>query len=298
MPMSLQLRSVLLLLAVLLAQGCVTADTAPAGVPPVGETPVAETPAAVPADDIDAYLARYPYIYHLVQKRLWEETVRTGETYFPPTYEQDGFTHATANPDFLLTIGNHFYRDVPGDWYSLRMSVDSLATTGVQTIFEGTAPVGDTQPDFDGADSELFPHILGGIDPAAVLQAHEVSRAPDGQFLGVSKVVGDITLYHIVSEQELATLTRANVYTPESVALEGYIHFSQLQLILPIANDLYADRDVLYLLQVTFEDTDENLRWVGDNPDYYRGLDLALVERKIQFVRNSEGQWAYPEGFR
>jgi uncharacterized protein (DUF952 family) len=281
-----------LLSSVCLLSGCSTTS--------VSAEPAPATQSSAPAAprEIDAYLAKYPYIYHLVQKRLWNEALRSNSTYFPPTYEQDGFTHATANPDFLLTIGNHFYREVPGDWLSLRMSVDSLAATGVQTIFEGTAPVGDTQPDFDGADSELFPHILGGIDPAAVLQAHEVSRAADGRFLGVSKVVGDTTLYHIVSEKELQTLTRNNVYTPESVALEGYIHFSQLQLILPIANDAYADRDVLYLLQVTFKDTDKDLRWIGDNPDYYRGLDLAMVDQKIQFVRGANGLWAFPEGFR
>ena len=36
------------------------------------------------------------------------------------------------------------------------MSVDSLAATDVETIFEGTAPVGDKEADFEGTDSELF----------------------------------------------------------------------------------------------------------------------------------------------
>jgi hypothetical protein len=65
-----------------------------------------------------------------------------------------------------------------------------LSATGVQTIFEGTAPVGDIQADFDGTDSELFPHILGGIHPSAVLQVHVVSRDEEGRFLAVSDVVG------------------------------------------------------------------------------------------------------------
>ena len=85
------------------------------------------------------YLEKYPYVYHLVQKSMWDEILKTNTTYFPPTYTQDNFTHATANPDFLLTIGNHFYQEVKGDWLCLRMSVESLAATGVQTIFEGTA---------------------------------------------------------------------------------------------------------------------------------------------------------------
>lgn len=140
-------------------------------------------------ESTDKYIEKYPYIYHLVQKVLWDKAVEENSTYFPPTYSQDNFTHATANPDFLLTIGNHFYTHVKGEWRCLRMSVDSLSATGVQTIFEGTAPVGDKQADFEGTDSELFPHILGGIHPSAVLQVHIVYRDSEGRFLAVSDVV-------------------------------------------------------------------------------------------------------------
>jgi len=242
------------------------------------------------------YLEKYPYVYHLVQKSMWDEALKTNTTYFPPTYTQDNFTHATANPDFLLTIGNHFYQEVKGDWLCLRMSVDSLAATGVQTIFEGTAPVGDKEADFEGTDSELFPHILGGIHPLAVLEAHVVSRNKSGRFLAVSDVISSMTLYHIVSQKELETLTSDNIYSPLSIALEGYIHFSKLDLIMPIANDAYIDREVLYLLQVTFDEDDEDLRWIGDNPDYYRGLDLKMVEKKLEFTRGKDGRWLLPEG--
>lgn len=242
------------------------------------------------------YVKKYPYIYHLVQKSMWDKALKKNATYFPPTYDQDNFTHATANPDFLLTIGNHFYQDVKGEWLCLRMSVESLAATGVQTIFEGTAPVGDKQADFEGTDSELFPHILGGIHPSAVLEAHVVSRNKTGRFLAVSDVISSTTLYHIVGQKELQTLTSNNIYSPLSIELEGYIHFSKLPLILPIANDAYLDRKVLYLLQVTFDEEDEDLRWIGDNPDYYRGLDLKMVEKQLEFTRGENGHWLLPEG--
>ena len=68
------------------------------------------------------------------------------------------------------------------------MTVESLAATGVKTVFEGTAPVGDKQPDFDGADDELFPHIHGGIHPDAVLEVHRVMRDADGTFLSIEGV--------------------------------------------------------------------------------------------------------------
>ena len=137
------------------------------------------------------YVKKYPYIFHLVQKDLWNQALEENTAYYPPTYSQDNFTHATANPGFLLTIGNHFYSGVEGDWFCLRMSVDSLSSMGVRTIFEGTAPVGDKQADFEGTDSELFPHVLGGIHPSAVLQVHDVVRDSKGRFLSVSDVVTD-----------------------------------------------------------------------------------------------------------
>jgi hypothetical protein len=51
----------------------------------------------------------------------------------------------------------------------------------------------------------------------------------------------------------------------------------------------------LYLLQVTFDDDDKYLRWIGDNPDYWRGLDLAMVEHKLVFSRDKNGLWVLPK---
>ena len=105
------------------------------------------------------------------------------------------------------------------------------------------------------------------------------------------------TLYHIVSQKELQTLTQDNIYSPLSIELEGYIHFSKLELIMSYANGPYIDRKVLFLLQVTFDDDDKDLRWIGNNPDYYRGLDLSMVERKAEFTRDKSGQWVLPKVF-
>jgi uncharacterized protein (DUF952 family) len=105
----------------------------------------------------------------------------------------------------------------------------------------------------------------------------------------------DVTLYHIVSQKELITLTKNNIYTPEKFAEEGYIHFSKLSLIVPIANEAYRDKDVLFLLEVTFSDDNDNLKWIGDNPDYYLGLDLSMVTQKYEFTRNTNNQWVMPK---
>ena len=76
----------------------------------------------------------HPYVFHLIQASLWDKAMENNETYFPPTYVVDGFTHGTSNPDKLLNVANHFYPDVEGDWYCLKMTVDSLAATGVKTV--------------------------------------------------------------------------------------------------------------------------------------------------------------------
>ena len=131
----------------------------------------------------------HPYVFHLVQAELWQATLTEQDSvYYPPTYAVDGFTHGTANPEKLLVVANHFYSEVQGDWLCLRMTVDSLEGSGVETIFEGTAPVGDKPADFEGSDSELYPHILGGISPSAVLAAHKVVRTDGGQFIQIEGV--------------------------------------------------------------------------------------------------------------
>ena len=56
----------------------------------------------------------HPFVFHLVQATLWDQTIASEGTYYPPTYEVDGFTHGSSNPQKLLTVANHFYPDVPG----------------------------------------------------------------------------------------------------------------------------------------------------------------------------------------
>jgi len=140
------------------------------------------------SDDEETAHLEHPYLFHLIQADLWEAAVNSDSEYFPPTYDQDGFTHATANPDLLLNVANHFYQDVPGRWMCLRMTLESLKAVGTKVVFEGTAPVGDIEADFSGTDDELFPHVMGGIKPAAVLEVHSVTRSADGKFLSVAGV--------------------------------------------------------------------------------------------------------------
>ena len=103
------------------------------------------------------YSSEFPCLFHVARKSLWEACKETGDQYFPPTYEQDGFTHATADPSKLLDVLNYFYKDVKEDFVCLRFTQDTLKQQGIETTFEQTAPVGDT-PAIDMGD-RLFPHV-------------------------------------------------------------------------------------------------------------------------------------------
>ena len=129
----------------------------------------------------------HPFVFHMVEVKNWRQTITTDSIYYPPTYEADGFTHGTANPAKLLSVANHFYKDIVGDWYCLQMTVQGLADTGVKIIFEPAAAVGNTVSKNEADSGELFPHIYGGISPAAVTRIYPVTR---DEFGGFSRIDG------------------------------------------------------------------------------------------------------------
>ena len=52
--------------------------------------------------------------YHLIPESEWRSCVSESRPYFPATYDADGFTHLSDNTGVLLTIGNHFYKQIKG----------------------------------------------------------------------------------------------------------------------------------------------------------------------------------------
>ena len=131
----------------------------------------------------------YPFVFHLVQAALWNQKTQNDGTYYPPTYEVDGCTHATSNPQKLLNVANHFYLDVKGEWYCLRMTVESLKASGVETTYDdAVTQQGISTRISMGAYDEVFPRIQGGLKASAVLETHTVNRAPGGTFLSIENI--------------------------------------------------------------------------------------------------------------
>ena len=55
------------------------------------------------------------HIYHMcIEKNFDEQTAESENCYYPPTYNMDGFIHATADPQLLIEVANHFYKESKG----------------------------------------------------------------------------------------------------------------------------------------------------------------------------------------
>jgi uncharacterized protein (DUF952 family) len=120
-------------------------------------------------------------VYHMCDEALFNSMTANNAMYYPPTYPQDGFIHATGNPNLLLDAGNHFYKSVKGDWVCLKLEPSQL---GGKIIYEAPAPVGNTAA-FDYKDAPKFPHIYGGIPAKAVIKRYRIIRGEDGSFLSI-----------------------------------------------------------------------------------------------------------------
>jgi len=126
-------------------------------------------------------------IFHLALVADWEKAVAENRTYFPPTYDQDGFTHGTGEANRLLEVANHFYTESVGDWVCLEMTENQLNESGAMVRYEPAAAVGDKSGELANGDTSapLFPHIYGGIHPSVVIGAHSVERDASGGFVKI-----------------------------------------------------------------------------------------------------------------
>lgn len=140
------------------------------------------------------YLAKGIYkndstaLYHMCEIQSLKECFDAKRQYYPPTYQQDGFIHATANPAMLLVVANHFYKDSQGDWICLEINPQLLCA---EVKYEPAAPVGNksTMKRENQENEPLFPHIYGGLSKLAVTRVFKIVRGSDGEFLSIDNLV-------------------------------------------------------------------------------------------------------------
>ena len=65
-------------------------------------------------------------LYHLCEKSLYDEALKSQKDYFPPTFDQEKFTHTTSDPELLLPIANEFYQGIKGDFILLWIDQEKI----------------------------------------------------------------------------------------------------------------------------------------------------------------------------
>ena len=116
--------------------------------------------------------------YHICESVNFKEQINNNGVYFPPTYQQDGFVHATSDPKMLIDIANAFYKSAKGSWICVSLWVHKLN----DVRFEAPAPVGNVTREADTKSEIKFPHVYGPITKDSVCTIYEVIRLDDGTF--------------------------------------------------------------------------------------------------------------------
>lgn len=147
------------------------------------------------ADSTDSGTDAKDILYHMCEKPLWDEAVKSRRAYFPPTFEQDGcYTHATAVPERLIHTANHYYQGSKSEWICLQLSRSALTNLGIITKDEGGGPVGDSPLSDQMIDNNwVCPHIYGGIPTLRSLgvltKTFPMLRGEGGEFLSIPALV-------------------------------------------------------------------------------------------------------------
>ena len=104
-------------------------------------------------------------ILHITQRHEWETAKNLG-IYRSNTLDTEGFTHCSTIAQ-VIGSANRFFRHQ----HDLVILVIDVTLVKVQIIYEGAS------------ESNLFPHIYGGLNIDAVIQVIDLDAEPDGSFI-------------------------------------------------------------------------------------------------------------------
>jgi uncharacterized protein (DUF952 family) len=104
-----------------------------------------------------------PHIYHLATPAAWE---RAADEYRADSLEGEGFIHCSF-ADQVAASANRYYAAAP-ELLLLHIDPERLASP-LKTEAAGSG--------------ELFPHIYGPVNRAAVVRIELMQRGPDGRWV-------------------------------------------------------------------------------------------------------------------
>ena len=108
-------------------------------------------------------------------------------------------------------------------------------------------------------------------------------------------------ILHIVEKQAWRKAKQQNIYAPQSLHSEGFIHCSTPETVVEVANHLFRGQSGLLLLcidldkveaQVLFERVGNQERWIF--PHIYGALNVDAVVREVEFEPNAYGLFTLP----
>ena len=106
---------------------------------------------------------------HLVPEDVWLAQKHESR-YLPDGFSSEGFIHCTHGHDFVIDVGNRYYREDPRPYLALEVDLEQVA-----------APVKYE----DG--ERRFPHIHGPLERHAVRRVFRIERAADGTFIAIGE---------------------------------------------------------------------------------------------------------------
>lgn len=110
-------------------------------------------------------------------------------------------------------------------------------------------------------------------------------------------------ILHILEKEAWTKAKQQNIYAPESLEKEGFIHCSTPETVVEVANRLFRGQSNLLLLcidldkvaaKVLFEKVAEPEGWVF--PHIYGALNVDAVVREIDFEPDANGLFTLPAG--
>ncbi len=102
----------------------------------------------------------------MVPAAVWQ-AVENSAAYVADTLQQEGFIHCTGEPERLVWVANHFYRQIAGDFVILVIDPSAL----------------QAELRWEEADGHLFPHVYGPINRDAVKEVQPFPRNEQGFFV-------------------------------------------------------------------------------------------------------------------
>ena len=111
---------------------------------------------------------------------------------------------------------------------------------------------------------------------------------------------GDL-VYHILPRSDWEAAKVAGSYRPASLTSDGFIHFSRVEQVLPVARNFYQDVEDLLLLTIATEKAAGEIRYedlLGEGklfPHLYGPLDLSAVVAVDAFDKDDLGAFILPQ---